>query len=144
MVERFVREAEVVNLLEHPNIAAIFELEKLEDGRPYCVMEHLSGITLDALLRAKGRLSPDEALDILAPVCEALHAAHDAGIVHRDVKPNNIMICGDGAARSVKLLDFGIAKLMARSARWRRSRSCARRSTPAPTCTRSASCSIGS
>src|SRR5688572_2467107 len=111
MVERFVREVEVVNLLGHPNIVSIFELGELEDGRPYCVMEHLSGMTLDAVLRARGRLPPEEALDILEPVCEALQAAHEAGIIHRDVKPSNVMICDDGERRTAKLLDFGIAKL---------------------------------
>lgn len=112
MVERFVREVEVVHLLGHPNIAAVFELGQLEDGRPYCVMEHLRGSTLDAVLRAKGRMSAEEALDILEPVCEALSAAHDAGIVHRDIKASNVLICDDGERRTTKLLDFGIAKLL--------------------------------
>lgn len=112
MVERFVREAEVVNMLGHPNIASIIELGKLPDGRPYCVMEIVPGATLEATLRARGRLSADEALTILEPVCDALAAAHDQGIVHRDIKPSNIMIDEDGEVLSVKLLDFGIAKLL--------------------------------
>lgn len=111
MVERFVREALVVNLLQHRNIVTIYELGKLEDGRPYCIMEHVPGATLDAILRERVRLSLDEALDILEPVCEALQAAHGAGIVHRDIKPSNVMVCDDAGRRVIKLLDFGIAKL---------------------------------
>jgi serine/threonine-protein kinase len=74
-------------------------------------MEYLPGLTLDGVLRARGRFSPDEALDILEPVCSALQAAHQVGIVHRDVKPGNIAVFTEGPRRVVKLLDFGIAKL---------------------------------
>jgi serine/threonine-protein kinase len=111
MIERFVREVRVVNLLRHPSIVAMFDLGKLEDGRPFCVMEYLPGLTLDGVLRARGRFSPEEALDILEPVGSALQAAHEVGIVHRDVKLGNIAVFTDGPRRVVKLLDFGIAKL---------------------------------
>jgi tRNA A-37 threonylcarbamoyl transferase component Bud32 len=111
MVERFLREVELVNLLRHPGIVEIHEVGVLADRRPYYVMEYLPGGTLDELLRSKGRLTPDEALDVLAPVCEALEAAHAAGVVHRDVKASNIAF--DEGRRKVVLLDFGIAKLVA-------------------------------
>jgi eukaryotic-like serine/threonine-protein kinase len=111
MVERFVREVDLVNLLRHPNIVEIHELGQLADGRPFSVMEYLEGTTLDALLRAQGRLTASEALDVLEPVCSALRAAHAAGIVHRDVKASNIFISSGEGRRVVKLLDFGIAKL---------------------------------
>jgi serine/threonine-protein kinase len=74
-------------------------------------MERLEGVTLEGLLRAEGRLSPEQALDLLEPVCSALDAAHHAGAIHRDVKASNIFVVR-GPPRSVKLLDFGIAKLM--------------------------------
>ena len=111
MVERFLREVELVNLLRHPGIVEIHEVGVLADRRPYYVMEYLPGGTLDDLLRGKGRLSPDEALEVLEPVCAALAAAHAAGVVHRDVKASNIAF--DEGRRAVKLLDFGIAKLLA-------------------------------
>lgn len=111
MVERFVREVQVVHLLRHPNIVTIYDLGKLDDGKPYCVMEYLPGAMLDAVLVAHGRLSPAEALEILAPVCAALSAAHEAGIVHRDIKPSNIAVVEEEGRRTPKLLDFGIAKL---------------------------------
>ena len=111
MVERFLREVELVNLLRHPGIVEIHEVGVLADRRPYYVMEYLPGGTLDDLLRVKGRLTPDEALDVLEPVCVALDAAHAAGVVHRDVKASNIAF--DEGRRRVLLLDFGIAKLVA-------------------------------
>jgi serine/threonine-protein kinase len=111
MVERFVREVDLVNLLRHPNIVEIHELGQLPDGRPYYAMELLVGDTLDAVLRAEGRMPPNEALEILEPVCSALRAAHAAGIVHRDVKASNIFLSHSGGAAGIKLLDFGIAKL---------------------------------
>lgn len=112
MVKRFLREVEVVRLLKHPGIVDIYDFGELADGRPFYAMERLEGMTLDALLRQEGRLSPDQALELLEPVCSALAAAHVAGIVHRDVKGSNIFVT-QGAARAVKLLDFGIAKLLA-------------------------------
>ncbi len=111
MVERFVREVDLVNLLRHPNIVEIHELGLLDDGRPYYAMELLEGSTLDAVLRAEGRMPPAEALEILEPVCSALRAAHAAGIVHRDVKASNIFLSQQGGPAGIKLLDFGIAKL---------------------------------
>ena len=112
MAERFVREVEVILRLHHPNIVEVHELGTLPDGTPFYVMEYLEGRTLRSYLGSRGRLAPDEALSILEPVCAALAAAHEAGIVHRDVKASNIMIC-EGPPQTVKLLDFGIAKLLA-------------------------------
>jgi eukaryotic-like serine/threonine-protein kinase len=111
MVERFEREVTLLNLLRHPNIIEVYDVGALPDGRPYYAMEHLVGRTVAALLDEGGRLSPAEAVEILAPVCAALEAAHAAGVIHRDVKASNIMVGGDGAP-VVKLLDFGIAKLV--------------------------------
>ncbi|XYH97648.1 serine/threonine-protein kinase [Sorangium sp. So ce1128] len=111
MVKRFLREIEVVRRLDHPGIVQIHDVGELGDGRPFYVMEHLDGVTLDVLIRQEGRLSPEQALELLEPVCAALDAAHAAGIIHRDVKGSNIFV-SRGAPPTVKLLDFGIAKLM--------------------------------
>jgi serine/threonine protein kinase len=112
MVARFVREARAVNLIGHPNIVDIFEFGELEDGRPFYVMELLDGANLRKLLHLHGRFSPSEVLDIFEPVCAALEAAHKAGVVHRDLKASNISVLDDGKKRVIKLLDFGIAKLL--------------------------------
>lgn len=110
MVERFRREVRVLNLLRHPGIVEVWEVGALPDGRPFFAMERLTGRTLSAVLEAEGRMLPDEALEIFEPVCAALAAAHSAGVIHRDVKPTNIMVL-DGSPRRIKLLDFGVAKL---------------------------------
>ena len=112
MVERFVREVEVVNLLRHPGIIQIFDIGALEDGRPFYAMELLRGLTLDTLLANGQRFSIEETLQIFEPLCSALGAAHAAGVVHRDVKPSNVAV-EPGPPLRVKLLDFGIAKLAA-------------------------------
>jgi serine/threonine-protein kinase len=112
MVERFVREARAANVIRHPNIVDIWDIGKLEDGRPYYIMELLEGLNLEQLLVKNGSFAPTEALELLEPVCAALQAAHDAGIVHRDLKASNIVVVHQGAQRIVKLLDFGIAKLL--------------------------------
>jgi len=110
MIERFVREVELLRRIRHPNIVEIEEVGALPCGTPFFVMEYLPGVTLDVLLSMRGRLGPEEALEIMEPVCAALGAAHAAGIVHRDVKASNVM--ATGGLGGVKLLDFGIAKLV--------------------------------
>jgi serine/threonine protein kinase len=112
MVARFLREALAVNMIKHPNIVDIYEFGELPDGRPFYVMELLEGTDLRSLLNERGRFTPLEVLDILEPVCSALQAAHDLGIVHRDLKASNILIMQREGRQIVKLLDFGIAKLM--------------------------------
>jgi serine/threonine-protein kinase len=110
MLARFVREARVVNRIRHPDIVDIFDLGTLPDGRPYCVMELLEGRGLDAVVRERAPLPPAAAVALVAPVCRALQAAHEAGVVHRDVKASNVMVLSEGDPPRVKLLDFGIAK----------------------------------
>ena len=111
-LSRFQREADVVGLINHPNIARVLESGSLPDGRPYIVMELVSGENLRNMLLRRGRLAPGELLEILAPVCSALSAAHAAGVIHRDLKASNICLGFEAGARVVKLLDFGIAKLV--------------------------------
>jgi hypothetical protein len=112
MVTRFLREAMAVNMIRHPNIVDIFEFGELVDGRPFYVMELLEGTNLRKLVQLRGRFSPSDALGMLEPVCGALEAAHRAGVVHRDLKASNITVLENGPERVVKLLDFGIAKLL--------------------------------
>jgi serine/threonine protein kinase len=111
-VARFLREAQVVNLIRHPNIVDIFEFGQLPDGRRYFVMELLDGSDLSTILKRRGRLGPAEILEILTPLCSALEAAHGAGIVHRDLKASNVGFAQVNGKNVLKLLDFGIAKLL--------------------------------
>jgi len=112
MNERFLREARVVNQIRHPNIVDVFDFGELPDGRPFLVMELLEGDSLASVIERDGRVPPREALAYLEPVACALSAAHALGIVHRDVKPSNVAVVRDAAGTRVKLLDFGIAKLL--------------------------------
>ena len=109
-VARFVAEARAVNRIHHPGIVDIFDFGKLDDGRQFCVMERIAGRTLRQILDERGRLPFAEALPILRGIAEAVDAAHGAGIAHRDLKPDNVFVL---AADAVKLIDFGLAKLIA-------------------------------
>jgi eukaryotic-like serine/threonine-protein kinase len=110
--KRFINEARVVNRINHRNIVDIFAFGQLADGRQYFVMELLEGKSLGAQLVQRGRLPLEEALPIFHAVASAVDAAHEAGVVHRDLKPDNVFLARDGANRTiVKLLDFGIAKI---------------------------------
>jgi len=112
--ERMLVEARVVNQVGHPNIVDIFETGTLPDGRPYIVMERLEGVPLS--LRAdEGKILPDQVISILLQVCDALIAAHAAGVVHRDLKLDNVFLIDnpdDPQHPRVKLLDWGIAKII--------------------------------
>ena len=106
-VVRFQREAEVLASLNHPNIAAIYDLEEAE-GIRFLVLELVEGETLAERIQ-RGPIRIEEALEIGKQICEALEAAHEKGIVHRDLKPANVKIAPDGR---VKVLDFGLAKAL--------------------------------
>jgi serine/threonine protein kinase len=110
-LERFVDEARVVNQIGHPNIVDVFAFGEMPDGRSYFVMELLKGESLRARL-AKKRLTLDEVRNIVKPLARALQAAHDKGVIHRDLKPDNVFLVeAPDAEPTAKLLDFGIAKL---------------------------------
>ena len=111
-VRRFVSEARTVNAVRHPNIVDVFDFGRLDDGRHYHVMERLRGESLHARITARGRLVLAEAIPILRAMASALDAAHAAGVVHRDVKPENVFLHVDGDREVAKLIDFGLAKLI--------------------------------
>lgn len=112
MLQRFVREAQVIHKIRHPNIVDIHDFGVLPDGSPYYVMELLPARTLTHLLLERGRFTPARAMEFLEPVCAALEAAHKKGVVHRDLKASNVAVVSDGEPPQVKLLDFGIAKII--------------------------------
>ena len=105
-VERFRREAQAAANLSHPNIVSIYDWGE-EDGTYFIVMEYVDGRPLSQLIRTEGTLPPDRAADIGAAVAAALAFAHRNGVIHRDVKPGNVLI---DAAGNVKVTDFGIAR----------------------------------
>ncbi len=112
-VARFQQEAVAACRIGHPAIVEVYDFGTLEDGRAYYTMEFLEGETLAEHLARRGKLTPREALSILEPAMEALQAAHEVGIVHRDLKPENIFLARSHGELQVKILDFGIAKLLA-------------------------------
>ena len=112
MLARFKREARAVNEIGHENLVDIFSFGELPDGRPYYVMELLRGESLAEYVAKKGPPPFALLLEVFRQVCEALQAAHQAKVIHRDLKPDNIFLDKKKSpALSVKLLDFGIAKL---------------------------------
>lgn len=104
-VRRFRREAQAVARLSHPNIVSVYDVGQ-EDGVHYIVMEYIEGKTLKELIREEGRLSPENSLEIALQICAGLEHAHENHIIHRDIKPQNILITNKG---KVKVTDFGIA-----------------------------------
>ncbi len=103
---RFLREARTAAKVSHPNIVSIYDICD-SAGRAYIAMEYIEGMDLHRYSRQKQHIPPREAINIIGQVCSALQAVHDAGIVHRDIKPDNIVIARGGL---VKLMDFGLAK----------------------------------
>jgi serine/threonine protein kinase len=107
LLQRFYREAKSTANLKHPNIVTVYELGEHE-GSPYLAMEFLEGSSLESMIRGQLQLSTLQKLDIIVQVCHGLSYAHQREIVHRDIKPGNIMVLKDG---SVKIVDFGIARI---------------------------------
>jgi beta-lactam-binding protein with PASTA domain/predicted Ser/Thr protein kinase len=106
-VQRFRREAQAAASIGHPHIVSVFDTGS-DDGVHYIVMEYVEGRTLAEFLAGGGRILPDRAIDIAMDVCQALEAAHARGVIHRDIKPGNIMLNPRG---EVKVTDFGIARV---------------------------------
>jgi serine/threonine-protein kinase len=105
--QRFLREARLAARLSHPNVVSVYDAGEEADGRPYIVMEHVDGETLADLLHERRRVPADEAVGLALQACRGLEHAHAAGLVHRDVKPQNLLLRTDG---TLKIADFGIAR----------------------------------
>src|SRR5258708_9476342 len=118
LVSRFRREAKARRHLSHPNTVKVLLYGELEDGSLYIVMEHLEGKNLNQTVRTEGPMAFERALPVLIQVCGALEEAHRAGIVHRDLKLQNIFLCNQGGLKDFpKVLDFGLAKVTEREMR---------------------------
>ena len=110
-VKRFKREAMALGKLGHPHLCTVYDVGALESGVPYIVMEHLDGMTLGQRLKQVPALGTSLLVHLLSQACDALSTAHDAGVLHRDIKPDNIFLVREsGSTWSAKLLDFGVAK----------------------------------
>ncbi|HEX7703097.1 MAG TPA: serine/threonine-protein kinase [Kofleriaceae bacterium] len=107
-IDRFVREARAASRIRHPNIIDVFDFGYLLDGRPYFVMELLEGESLGDVIDHGGPIEPERALSFVKQLSGALCAAHEAGVIHSDVTPSNILVTAD----HVKLVDFGLAELL--------------------------------
>jgi serine/threonine protein kinase len=112
---RFQEEARICSALRHPHIVQVMDFNQDDDGSQFIVMEYLEGEELNQRLKRQGRLALDETLNIAREVCSALQAAHDQGVVHRDIKPQNIFLARTELAHGItdiaKVLDFGISKI---------------------------------
>ena len=104
-VRRFQREALSASSLSHPNIVEVYDVGE-DDGKYYIVMEYIEGKHLKTILKKRGKLTVTEVVDIMLQITEGMAHAHDSYIIHRDIKPQNIMILDNGV---VKITDFGIA-----------------------------------
>jgi eukaryotic-like serine/threonine-protein kinase len=111
-VRRFRREAQSAAALNHPNVVQVYDQGRAEDGRYYIAMEHMPSGSLKDLILRRGPLGPAEAARLASQVADALHAAHGRGIVHRDIKPQNVLLDETGNA---KVADFGIALAASRT-----------------------------
>src|SRR5688572_1805171 len=110
--QRFLREARAVAKLKGEHVVRVLDVARLPDGAPFIVMEHLGGQTLRALLRSRGRLPWQEAASLVVQACEGLAEAHARGMVHRDLKLANMMLCERHDGGSIlKILDFGLVKV---------------------------------
>jgi serine/threonine protein kinase len=108
-LERFRIEATAAARVEHPNVVAVHDFGEF-DGSPYLVMQYVEGVDLERLVAREGPLAPRRALALLAQIADGLDAAHAMGVVHRDVKPGNILVVGEPGSERALLTDFGLAK----------------------------------
>jgi TonB family protein len=109
-VRRFMQEAVLTRRLRHPNAVRVDDIDRAEDGRPFIVMEYVEGRALQDIMREQGPMAPARVCAIVKQLAAALEAAHSLGIVHRDVKPSNIILRSNSQGERAVVLDFGIAK----------------------------------
>lgn len=117
LVERMDREADALARLRHPNIVQVSRYSRNAQGRPYLAMERLYGSTLRQEVKERGALPVEEAVSLVRQVLDGLGAAHVAGLLHRDIKLENLFLCdSEGGERTIKIIDFGLTKMTARQA----------------------------
>ncbi len=109
VVARFEAERQALAMMDHPNIARVLDAGTTESGRPFFVMELVKGVPITEYCDA-ARLSPKERLELFIPVCQVIQHAHQKGVIHRDVKPSNILVTLIDGAPMPKVIDFGVAK----------------------------------
>ena len=110
-VKRFKHEAVITRRLQHPNAVRVDDIDEAEDGRPFIVMEYIEGRSLKKLIQEEGPMPAPRVCFIIKQVCRALEAAHQLGMIHRDIKPDNIALIDAPEGEVAKVLDFGIAKV---------------------------------
>jgi eukaryotic-like serine/threonine-protein kinase len=115
LTQRFLQEARVSATIQSPHVTHVTDVDTAQDGSPYLVMELLAGQALQSMLDRQGRLPVDQAVDFALQILAGLEAAHATGVVHRDLKPDNVFVTPSGGGPLLKLIDFGIAKLRASS-----------------------------
>jgi eukaryotic-like serine/threonine-protein kinase len=109
VLARFESERQALALMNHPGVAKVFDAGVAEDGRPYFVMEYVEGTTITDFCDRR-ELPVPERLKLFVQVCDAIHHAHQKGIIHRDIKPSNILVSEQDNVAAVKVIDFGVAK----------------------------------
>jgi serine/threonine protein kinase len=112
-VKRFQHESKAASKLDHPHVIKVFDFGLSDDGRPYIVMDFLEGVSLADLIKAKGQVTIERTIRVIGQACSALDHAHRQGVIHRDLKPTNIVLTKyDQEDDFVKVVDFGVAKLL--------------------------------
>ena len=111
VIARFEAERQALALLDHPNIAQVYNAGTTEAGHPYFVMEHVKGLPITEHCDRE-KLSIEDRLELFKQVCEGVQHAHQKGIIHRDIKPSNILVYTEGSKAIPKIIDFGVAKAM--------------------------------
>src|SRR5438477_6101987 len=109
VIARFEAERQAFALMDHPNIARVLDAGATETGRPYFAMELVKGIPITKYCD-DNRLTPRARLELFVPVCQAIQHAHQKGVIHRDVKPSNVMVTLYDGKPALKVIDFGVAK----------------------------------
>jgi serine/threonine protein kinase/S1-C subfamily serine protease len=115
MLKRFQHESKAISMLKHPNVMTCHDFGLTPDGIPYLVMDFIEGKTLTQVLAREGQLVPTRGVNLFCQICDALDHCHKKGVVHRDIKPGNlIIVINEDGTESIRLVDFGIAKLLER------------------------------